>query len=339
MSKLLTISIPTYNRAMMLRDQLIWFASEIKGFEDVCNLVVNDNCSTDDTSEVVELWKSTLDPAIDFTYNCHVSNLGGMANIVSCLKGATGKFVWTLGDDDPVNPGAISFIISKIREHEDLSLILLNGNGRDKLSNKIIVDRWFHKSSDVPYTGLAVDFEYFLENHMGGVLFVSSAIYRAEYVQQALSLWPDSARNLGAQAFWVAYTANRGSFIVTPQLFTECAMGIGFTDRDPQFTFKLRFNLPEVYLLLMRVGYSRKFCYRSMVVNLRSIGDWRVLIGSLKRWPIFAARGFKTYIKNVVKGTSLLFTKQKRLGGSKELPVKPTIASHGHVGFDDKSHL
>ena len=329
MSKLLTISIPTYNRAGMLQDQLTWLSSEIIGFEKECNIVVNDNCSTDHTDEVVQLWKSGLDPRVDFTYNIHPQNIGGMRNIMSCISAAKGKFVWTLGDDDPIAKGAVSYIINKIKTYEDLALILLNGNGRDKLTNRIIVDRWFNKSSETPYLEGSTDFKYFLKYNMGGVLFISSAVYRAEYAQEALSLWPESHANLAGQAFWVGYTAACGSFIVTPQLFTECAMGIGFTDKDPQFGFKIRFGLAEVYLKLMQSGYSRKFCYFSMIENLRRTGDWRILLGSLRRWPYFSVKGLKAYFKNVLHATTLIFAKKERRLLQKKVTMDHAIDIHG----------
>jgi hypothetical protein len=123
----------------------------------------------------------------------------------------------------------------------------------------------------------------------------------------------------------VAYTANHGPFIVTPKLITECAMGIGFTDRDPQFGFKLRFGLPEVYLKLMQSGYSRKFCYFSMIENLRSTGDWRILIGSLRRWPYFSARGLKAYFKNVLAATALIFAKKDRRTVQKKVSMNHAV--------------
>lgn len=310
MSKWLTISIPTYNRSKMLDEQLTWLASEIIGFEDVCNIVVSDNCSTDNTNEIVEKWKSVLSKNVEFIHNRHSENIGGMANIVSCLKAANGKFVWSLGDDDPIQKGAIPYLIAKIKEHNNLSLILLNGNGRDKATNQIITERWFDSTSDKPSTNSASEFEHFLETCMGGVLFISSAVYRTQLVHKALSLWPDSAKNLASQAFWVAYCAARGSFIVTPTLYTECAMGIGFTDKDPQWTFKMMYRgIPEVYLRLMKSGYSKRFCFSMIINNLKSIGSWKILFGGLKRWPVFATKGFFYYVRGVAAATWVFLIK------------------------------
>ena len=62
---------------------------------------------------------------------------------------------------------------------------------------------------------------------MGGVLFISSAVYRTSLLRKAFLTWPDSAKNVASQAYWVAFCAARGSFIVTPSVYTEYAMGTG----------------------------------------------------------------------------------------------------------------
>lgn len=295
----------------MLDAQLTWLAAELDGFEHQCDIVVSDNCSTDRTPEVIAEWKQRFQGRIEFITNRHDHNIGGMANIVHCIGQATGTFVWSLGDDDPIQRKAVPYILDKINAHADLSLVLLNGCGKDHNSNKILHERWFETTSDKPMRNSVSDFEVFLEKHMGGVLFISSAVYRTKLVHRAFSTWPDSAKNLAAQAFWVAYCAARGSFIVTPTLFTECAMGIGFTDKDPKWTFNISFRaIPEVYLRLMRAGYSRKFCFARLLGNFKSATAWRVLAGGMKRWPMFAIRGFVYYVRGVIIGACLFAQEQ-----------------------------
>jgi len=313
MSKLLTISIPTYNRAQHLDRQLMWLAAEILGYEDDCEIIVSDDCSTDNTDEILEKWRSVLASKISFTYHSNEERVGEMANIVSCLRKATGKFVWSLGDDDSVQNGTVSYLLSKIREHSDLSVILLNGCGRDMETNKAITERFFDSTTDRPSTNSVSEFEHFLERGMGGVLFISSAVYRTSLIKKAFLSWRDSAKNVASQAYWVAFCAARGRFIVTPSLHTEYAMGIGSPDNDPKRIFKMIFcGIPDVYLKLMRSGYSRRFCFSMILQNLRTDTSWRILFGSLKRWPIFATRGFIHYVRGIVVATWLFFV---RTGG------------------------
>ncbi len=187
MSKLLSISIPTYNRAQMLDRQLKWLATEISGYEGDCEIIISDNCSTDNTEEVIEMWKSALSPRISFTYYSNEENIGGMANIVSCLRKATGKFVWSLGDDDFAQNGTIGYLLSKIKIHSNLSLILLNGFGRDVRTNKVITERFFDSTTDRLSTNSVSEFEHFLATCMGGVLFITSAVYNTKLLHKALS--------------------------------------------------------------------------------------------------------------------------------------------------------
>ena len=317
MSKLLTISIPTYNRAQALDRQLLWLASEILGYEEDCEIIISDNCSTDNTDKILEKWRLVLGTRISFTYHSNEEKISEMANIVSCLRKATGKFVWSLGDDDSVQNGTVGYLLSKIKEHSDLSVILLNGSGRDMETNKVVTERFFDSTTDHPSSNSASEFEHFLENGLGGVLFISSAVYRTSLIKKAFLTWPDSAKNAASQAYWVAFCAARGRFIVTPSLYTEHAIGVEAADKDPKAIFKMIFcGIPDVYLKLMRSGYSKRFCFAMILQNLRTNNSWRILFGSLKRWPIFATRGFIYYIRGIVIATWLFFA---RSGGQELL--------------------
>ena len=100
MKKLLTIAIPTYNRAKLLDTQLAWLAHAVKGFEDEIEIFVSDNCSTDNTQDVIKKWQAHLS---NMTFNSckNVENIGVMKNIKQCYMSASTKYVWTIGDDDP----------------------------------------------------------------------------------------------------------------------------------------------------------------------------------------------------------------------------------------------
>jgi Glycosyl transferase family 2 len=63
MDILLSIVIPTYNRAVELDRQLGWLAQEIKGYEQECEVFISDNCSTDQTPESLSLARPYTVPA------------------------------------------------------------------------------------------------------------------------------------------------------------------------------------------------------------------------------------------------------------------------------------
>lgn len=307
--KLLTIAIPSYNRAGLLNDQLTRLSNDMKGFEDDCDIVVNDNCSTDNTPGIINGWHLIFQElGITFTANNQDHHIGAMANVVASLNSATGDYVWTLGNDDVIQPGTIPYIVGLLKKYGNLALIMLDGIGRDQQTMEIKHECFFDSTTDKPVDG-ASKFEHFLEHGLAGVLFISNAIYNTKLVKEALISWPNSSDNLAAQAYWVAYCAARGSFIVTPTRHTETAMGIGCTDLDKHWHLKIKFTcVPEVYLRLMLAGYSRVFCLKNITANLRSMGAFRVLMGGMRRWFAFSINSYFDYLRFVLLAIRLNFT-------------------------------
>ena len=58
MNKLLSICIPTYNRAQFLPALLESIITQINGHEDKVEIIVSDNASTDNTKQITQNDKS-----------------------------------------------------------------------------------------------------------------------------------------------------------------------------------------------------------------------------------------------------------------------------------------
>jgi glycosyltransferase involved in cell wall biosynthesis len=99
---LLTIAIPTYNRAAILERQLAWLAAAVRGHEADCELIVSDNASTDETPQVIDRWRAGL-PAVLIRTHRQAQNVGAIRNIAWCIASASGRYVWSVGDDDAVD--------------------------------------------------------------------------------------------------------------------------------------------------------------------------------------------------------------------------------------------
>ncbi len=92
----LEVFILTYNRASYLRESIgSVLASSFTDF----TLTVVDNCSTDDTEQVV---KSFDDPRLHYVK--HPENIGGINNINSAIKMSTGDYIVLFHDDDLMKP-------------------------------------------------------------------------------------------------------------------------------------------------------------------------------------------------------------------------------------------
>lgn len=115
MNKLLTISIPTYNRSSNLKLLLDTLIVELNGFENLVEVIVSDNASTDTTKSVLVDFKERFPSAVIIRND---KNVGPDLNISACFNSATSPFVWIIGDDDLPKAGILKEIIFLLKEHK-----------------------------------------------------------------------------------------------------------------------------------------------------------------------------------------------------------------------------
>jgi abequosyltransferase len=126
MPPLLTIAIPTYNRSRCLALLLARLVQELGTLENV-HLLISNNASTDDTSQVIDQYANRF-PSITVLTN--VTNLGADFNIAQCYNNVKGKYAWIFGDDDLPIPGAISAVLA-ILQSESPDILYLRPQGID----------------------------------------------------------------------------------------------------------------------------------------------------------------------------------------------------------------
>lgn len=105
---LLTLAIPTFNRAWCLRELLPLLLDQVKD-EPRIELIISDNASSDDTSSVVQAFVARGLP-VRYIRNTH--NIGPDANFLQCFEQARGRYVWLFSDDDLIIPGALKKILN-----------------------------------------------------------------------------------------------------------------------------------------------------------------------------------------------------------------------------------
>jgi len=101
---LVTIAIPTYNRAALVRQAL---RSAITQNYEHIEVIISDNASIDDTPEVIAEFTDTRIVALRQT-----SNIGLIENWNACLRVATGTYFILLSDDDLLLPTAIDALVA-----------------------------------------------------------------------------------------------------------------------------------------------------------------------------------------------------------------------------------
>ena len=124
---LVSIGIPTYNRADgYLRNAL---ESALAQTYDNIEVIVSDNCSTDDTEDLI---KSYTDKRI--RYFRQENNLGVEGNFNYCVEQARGEYFLLLCDDDLIDPDFVETCVRAIDGLQKPGLIrtgtrVINGDG------------------------------------------------------------------------------------------------------------------------------------------------------------------------------------------------------------------
>lgn len=117
---LLTVAIPTYNRAALLRECLDHLTSQL---QDGVEIVVCDNASPDETPRVAVEYARRF-PAVRALRN--EMNLGTDANILRCLTESRGSFVFLFSDDDVLLPGGLAEVLKVVRRWGSAGVAYLN---------------------------------------------------------------------------------------------------------------------------------------------------------------------------------------------------------------------
>lgn len=104
---LVTIAIPTFNRASYLAQAL---RSALNQSHWNIEILVSDNASTDATASVI---RDLADPRI--RYLRQTSNIGMMPNWNVCLQEARGSYFLMLSDDDLLEDDAVASLLEPLR--------------------------------------------------------------------------------------------------------------------------------------------------------------------------------------------------------------------------------
>lgn len=125
---ILTIAIPTYNRAAYLSENLTQLWLQIRDLPTgIVEVIVSDNCSTDATPEAVE---QAVKAGMPVRYVRNVRNLGWAVNFAQSYDLARGAYVLLLGDDDLLIDGTVAELLRHLRGRE-YGVVLLRPYGFD----------------------------------------------------------------------------------------------------------------------------------------------------------------------------------------------------------------
>jgi abequosyltransferase len=199
METLLSIAIPTYNRAAFLEPLVRFLLEEIDALEgrsEMVEVLVSDNCSTDRTEDVIQRFAGSVHLK---TFR-HSSNLGADANIASLWENACGRYVWILGDDDRPVAGCIKSLLDHVRDHEP-GIIFLKGSASKALPAIGEQQRFAFESVNRPtfyrLTGIDLTFLSSIVMHRATAMAISTDFVPPENLKQLRWVFPCVASDLG----------------------------------------------------------------------------------------------------------------------------------------------
>jgi abequosyltransferase len=118
---LLSICIPTYNRAEYLKKTLDSIVNQ-EGFAEHCEIVISDNCSPDNTAEVVDTFMAQYK---NIRYYRNDTNVGEL-NFVRVMDLARGKYIKLNGDKIGFCETGLTRLIGYLQQIDVAVVFLIN---------------------------------------------------------------------------------------------------------------------------------------------------------------------------------------------------------------------
>jgi glycosyltransferase involved in cell wall biosynthesis len=113
---LVTIAIPTFNRALWVKDCVLSALSQTyQHFE----ILVSDNASTDDTEQVLREFTDRRLRVIR-----QETNIGLLPNWNACLEGARGDYVVFVSDDERIAPWMLERCIGLVKKEPQIPIVI-----------------------------------------------------------------------------------------------------------------------------------------------------------------------------------------------------------------------
>ncbi len=237
----LSICIPTFNRRDTLRELLDSIESQ---WRDGVEVVIADDASPDDTAEVITAYRARIPALVACT---HALNIGLDANYQAVARLAHGEYLWMMGDDDRLEPGAIDRVLALLNRWPDLIGMTIGVIDYDATLSRVTGLR--HMPDEQVVIGAGALFSLMAE-HLG---FMSALVIRRDRWLQVCERDPvDRFQNLYSQVYVIGRAVgDDGRWGVTPEL---C---VGYRSDNDQFGRQL--------------GWYRRL--EADVVGYRSIAD------------------------------------------------------------------
>lgn len=161
---LLSIIIPTYNRASLLPFTLSLFNEQILRNQSEVELTVCNNMSTDETLNVLMAYRKEHP---FFTIKDYITHVEGGDAQVRPTENATGKFFMIFGDDDIPSPFMVDTLLNSIKKYPNVGEILINRLVGRRKEDSLALEAIYLIGTTEYFNGekYYTDFSTFVEEH------------------------------------------------------------------------------------------------------------------------------------------------------------------------------
>jgi len=123
---LLSIAIPTWNRGEILKIALSRLLPQIGNYNQLIEIVISDNGSTDDTQQVISSEFANYGNINKILFKQEV-NKGFYGNFKKLISLCNGKYIWILSDDDYIFDDVLPMILNSLQDSNyDLGALFLS---------------------------------------------------------------------------------------------------------------------------------------------------------------------------------------------------------------------
>lgn len=200
---LLSILLPTYNRAVFLKKNLYQIEHYIKknNLENEIKLIISNNGSTDDTKMVLKEFENKVN--ISYEIYHQNKNIGPEKNVLFVLDKANSEYVMTLGDDDYLNENYLIDITNKLKTNKEIYCVIpsiqaisptgdIINSGRDLNIKSKIYNKGFDNCLTNSWRG----------HQISGLTFKRNMLLSSYKKNKVSNIYP--------QIYFVAYNCLRG---------------------------------------------------------------------------------------------------------------------------------
>jgi glycosyltransferase involved in cell wall biosynthesis len=304
---LIDILIPTYNRAKDTLANLEALQQEIAKNDlwNTVQIIVSDNCSTDQTEEFVQVFSDNKDKRLALQYYRNDSNIGLEPNALAVLSKASSPYVLFLGDDDFLAPDYLNYCCDSIAKYPELGCIIpgilsvfSDGQTKDVRGNHAekILKPGFEAVLECSHWG----------HQMSGILCKNEGLIEG-YLNQ------EEHRTPYLFLYFTAYALSKWTGIYNPQYktrvnnFNEKDWGynkVGLLDEVYKCYYFFKGSFSERQITSLLIHFTRLHSYRLAFSSKKLSRNYKQYQYLLKSTPSF--KGFKSELRKLFTKESIL---------------------------------